>query len=54
MLVHITGMYREDKFAHIWPITILVDMQQGNRAWLLQQFNISLAPDWTFITGNSY
>jgi hypothetical protein len=53
MLVHVTVRNREDMAVRIWPSTFLVDMQQGRRARLLQQFNISLAPDWTFIPGNS-
>jgi hypothetical protein len=53
MLVHITVLNREGMAVRIWPTTFLVDMQQGNRARLLQQFNIALAPDWTFVSGNS-
>jgi hypothetical protein len=53
VLVHITCRNHEDMAVRIWQSTFLVDMQQGRRARLLQQFNISLAPDWTFIPGNS-
>jgi len=53
MLVHVTVRNSEDMAVRIWPSTFLVDMQQGRRARLLQQFNISQAPDWSFVPGNS-
>lgn len=38
----------------IWPSTYLVDCHTGNRAALIHAENISTAPLWTRLSGNSY
>jgi len=53
VLVHITCLNNFDMYARIWPSTFLVDQQQNIRARLLQQHNIALAPQWSFVPGNS-
>lgn len=47
--VHISLQQAEDFYIRIWPSTFLIDRQHKTRARLLQQFDISKAPQWTFV-----
>lgn len=49
--VHISTLNNEDMYMRIWPTTFLIDRQRNTRSRLLQQLNISLAPQWTYSPG---
>ncbi len=53
VMVHISTRSEVDMYMRIWPTTFLVDHQGSSSAKLLRQYNISMAPEWTFIPGSS-